>query len=775
MSFAHLRVHSCFSMLAGTRRVEDLVRAAAAAGMPAIALADTDGMHAVVPFQRACAEAGVEPLYGVEITERGGGRRRRGARHVSRANARGVHRALPPHDAPAPRRKFLPRRRARRRLGERRRPRRGHPRARAPRGTAARVRRAPRFDRTRGGGAPLAPSAARFAPRAANGRGGGRFLHGAAGAFHAPRSHGDTHAHDGRHAPRGSGGAGVGVFPLSRGRAPRLPRRPRLSRGGARDRGGVPVRSRSLDAKAPAFQDAPRGGGLRVAPEDRAPRPSRPSRERSARRVAGGARNARARARRDRGEGARRLFSHLLGRRAVRARARDALPRAGVGREQHRLVRARGDARESAPPQPLLRALSQPRARAPAGLRHRLRDGRPRGGAPLHLPPLRQGARRDDRHLLDAQGARGAPRDGQGARHPGGGGRALRRAAAVFHLRRSARGDLRHIARIDRHPLRPRAAPHAHAPRPRDRGVSPAHGDAPVRARHLPLADHGFHAAPARRERVRDHAVVDARGRGGGAPQDRRHRPEGARRHQRGRADGGGERRAPAPPGADRLHERSPGEAAHPRGAHRGVLLHRVAGDDPAHPAGALRGFRGADGALLHHTAGRVELRGQAAVPPPPSRPRARDAPPSLARARAPRHLRLPHLSGAGDTRRGRGRRDEPRRGGRAAAMHGVQEHRRRDDERLPRLLHARGDRARRSGGDGGRDLPADRLLRRVRLLQGALGLLRPRVVRERLLEGALPGRVHGGDPLERRRATTRRRSISRRRGEWESRSSRRA
>ena len=74
MSFAHLRVHSNFSMLAGTRRVEDLVRAAAGAGMPALALADTDGMCAVVPFARACAEAGVRPVYGVEITERGGAR-----------------------------------------------------------------------------------------------------------------------------------------------------------------------------------------------------------------------------------------------------------------------------------------------------------------------------------------------------------------------------------------------------------------------------------------------------------------------------------------------------------------------------------------------------------------------------------------------------------------------------------------------------------------------------------------------------------------------------
>ena len=55
-------------MLAGTRPVEDLVRAAAQAGMPALALTDTDGMFAVVPFQRACKEAGIRPIYGVELT-----------------------------------------------------------------------------------------------------------------------------------------------------------------------------------------------------------------------------------------------------------------------------------------------------------------------------------------------------------------------------------------------------------------------------------------------------------------------------------------------------------------------------------------------------------------------------------------------------------------------------------------------------------------------------------------------------------------------------------
>lgn len=70
MSFVNLRVHSNFSMLAGTRPIGDLVRAAARFGMPAMALTDTDSMGAVVPFRRACEETGIQPIYGVEITER---------------------------------------------------------------------------------------------------------------------------------------------------------------------------------------------------------------------------------------------------------------------------------------------------------------------------------------------------------------------------------------------------------------------------------------------------------------------------------------------------------------------------------------------------------------------------------------------------------------------------------------------------------------------------------------------------------------------------------
>ena len=69
MSFVHLNVHSNHSLLSGASPVEDLVGAAARHGMEALALTDTNGLYAAVPFQRACAAAGIRPIFGVEIEE----------------------------------------------------------------------------------------------------------------------------------------------------------------------------------------------------------------------------------------------------------------------------------------------------------------------------------------------------------------------------------------------------------------------------------------------------------------------------------------------------------------------------------------------------------------------------------------------------------------------------------------------------------------------------------------------------------------------------------
>jgi DNA polymerase-3 subunit alpha len=65
-SFAHLHVHSEFSMLDGAARVKDLVRAAADDGQPAVAITDHGVLYGVIDFYQAAQEVGVKPIIGIE-------------------------------------------------------------------------------------------------------------------------------------------------------------------------------------------------------------------------------------------------------------------------------------------------------------------------------------------------------------------------------------------------------------------------------------------------------------------------------------------------------------------------------------------------------------------------------------------------------------------------------------------------------------------------------------------------------------------------------------
>lgn len=68
MPFTHLHVHSNFSLLDGAATVHDLAQAAAALGMPALALTDHDGLYGAVRFYQAARAAGVKPIIGAEFT-----------------------------------------------------------------------------------------------------------------------------------------------------------------------------------------------------------------------------------------------------------------------------------------------------------------------------------------------------------------------------------------------------------------------------------------------------------------------------------------------------------------------------------------------------------------------------------------------------------------------------------------------------------------------------------------------------------------------------------
>ncbi|MGW0584028.1 PHP domain-containing protein, partial [Streptomyces sp. NPDC002920] len=65
--FAHLHVASGYSVRYGAAHPEHLVRRAAERGMTALALTDRDTVTGAVRFARACAGAGVRPVFGVDL------------------------------------------------------------------------------------------------------------------------------------------------------------------------------------------------------------------------------------------------------------------------------------------------------------------------------------------------------------------------------------------------------------------------------------------------------------------------------------------------------------------------------------------------------------------------------------------------------------------------------------------------------------------------------------------------------------------------------------
>lgn len=65
--FAHLHVHSEYSLLDGACRIEGLVDRVAALGQSACALTDHGVMYGVIDFYRACKAKGVHPVIGCEV------------------------------------------------------------------------------------------------------------------------------------------------------------------------------------------------------------------------------------------------------------------------------------------------------------------------------------------------------------------------------------------------------------------------------------------------------------------------------------------------------------------------------------------------------------------------------------------------------------------------------------------------------------------------------------------------------------------------------------
>ena len=69
--FVHLRLHSEFSVVDGTTRIDEVVDAAAADGQPALALTDLSNLFGAVKFYKAARGAGVKPVLGAEVFVQG--------------------------------------------------------------------------------------------------------------------------------------------------------------------------------------------------------------------------------------------------------------------------------------------------------------------------------------------------------------------------------------------------------------------------------------------------------------------------------------------------------------------------------------------------------------------------------------------------------------------------------------------------------------------------------------------------------------------------------
>jgi DNA polymerase-3 subunit alpha len=65
--FVHLRLHSEFSIVDGIVRVDDVVKQAAADGMPALAITDLSNLFGAVKFFQGARKAGVQPIIGCDV------------------------------------------------------------------------------------------------------------------------------------------------------------------------------------------------------------------------------------------------------------------------------------------------------------------------------------------------------------------------------------------------------------------------------------------------------------------------------------------------------------------------------------------------------------------------------------------------------------------------------------------------------------------------------------------------------------------------------------
>src|SRR4051812_47832889 len=87
--FAHLHVHTEYSMLDGAAKLKPLFGEAQRLGMPALAMTDHGNMHGAYSFQQVAHGTSVKPIIGIEAYVAPGDRREKAAIHWGRPNQKG--------------------------------------------------------------------------------------------------------------------------------------------------------------------------------------------------------------------------------------------------------------------------------------------------------------------------------------------------------------------------------------------------------------------------------------------------------------------------------------------------------------------------------------------------------------------------------------------------------------------------------------------------------------------------------------------------------------
>ena len=67
MAFAHLHVHTEYSLLDGACRIRDLPKLVKELGQTAVAITDHGVMYGAIDFYRACKAQGIHPVIGCEV------------------------------------------------------------------------------------------------------------------------------------------------------------------------------------------------------------------------------------------------------------------------------------------------------------------------------------------------------------------------------------------------------------------------------------------------------------------------------------------------------------------------------------------------------------------------------------------------------------------------------------------------------------------------------------------------------------------------------------